>query len=153
MIAHITAIRAVSALYVKKRMQWFFWLGAAVLLLLFAFTFYLIQNVSAWWWLLAIPVFSFAVFFVILWGLARALITKLMPPLSRDQQEAVSHFVARLDEVLEQVQTPRFLILLYLIRDAFIGNQHGFLQQTVNHSKALKSEFERLTALFTPLEK
>lgn len=152
MLAHVAAIRAISALYVKKRMRWFFLLASVILVLLFALTIYLAQEVSGWWWLLIVPVISFTLIVAILWGLTRALITQLAPPQGPDQREAVAHFVAGLDKALETMQTPQFMIFVYLIRDAFMGNQQGFLQQVFTHSKSLKSEFERLVTLFRPLE-
>lgn len=151
MTAYITALRAVSALYARHIMKTFFVTTAAVMVLLFAGNIYLIQEISAWWWLLLIPIISFAVILAVLYAITRFIVRKLNPPQSPDQQEAVRHFVARFNETIETMQTPKFLVFIYLVRDAFTGNQHGFIQQATSRSASLKSDFERLIALFRPL--
>lgn len=132
--------------------MWLFFLpGGLILLALFIGNIYLIQQLSGWWLLLLIPVLSFILVYVILLALTRFIVGNLNPPQSVDQREAVDHFIGKLDKAAETLQTPRFLVFIYLVRDAFMGSQRGFIQQVTNESKSLKSEFERLITLFRPL--
>lgn len=151
MIAYVTALRAVSATYARKIARSFFILFGAVLALLFIGNVYLINEVSGWWWLLLIPILSFLVVFIFLYAMTRFIVQKLNPPQSPDQHEAVEQFVVKLDTTLGTMNTPRFLVFIYLVRDAITGNRHGFIQQVTEHSKTLRSDFERLITLFQPL--
>lgn len=151
MVEYITALRAVSALYARQIMKAFFITAGTSIVLLFAGNIYLIQEVSGWWWLLLIPVMSFAIILAVLYAITRFIVQKLNPPQSPDQQEAVRHFIAGLNKTVETMQTPKFLVFIYLVRDAFTGNQRGFIQQATSRSASLKSDFERLITLFRPL--
>lgn len=151
MVEYITALRAVSALYARQIMKAFFITVGAIAVLLFAGTVYLIQEVSAWWWLMLIPIISFGLILAVLYAITRFIVQKLDPPQSPDQKEAVRQFVIKLNKAVETMQTPKFLVFIYLVRDAFTGNQHGFIQQATSHSMSLKNDFERLITLFRPL--
>lgn len=151
MIEYITALRAVSALYARKMMRSFFMVVGTILVLLFIGNIYLMNEVSGWWWLLLIPIVSFVIILAALYAVTRFIVQKLNPPQSPDQHEAVEHFVNKLDKTISTMQTPRFLVFIYLTRDALSGNRNGFIQQATEHSKSLKSDFERLITLFRPL--
>lgn len=151
MIEYMTALRAVSAAYAKRIMVPVFLTFGLIIILLFVLTVYLGNEVSGWWWLLIIPAISFALLFAILCAITSFLLQKLNPPQSPDQRKAVKEFVDKLEVVTETVQTPRFLIFIYMVRDTFTGSRQGFLQQITSHSKSLKNDFERLMTLFRPL--
>lgn len=80
--------------------------------------------------------------------LARFVMKLISMPLSKEQKSAVGLFVDKLERISGALSTPKFMILLSIIRDGAQRRSSRFIEQTTNDSKLLHSDFLALTKLF-----
>ncbi|HEX6258437.1 MAG TPA: hypothetical protein VFZ48_03080 [Candidatus Saccharimonadales bacterium] len=145
---HIVTIRAVTSLYAQGILRPVLWAGALFFGAAIALIVFLAQWLSGWWNLLLVPVLPTAIIFFIVWILAWHLARAMAPGMNSLQKQAVRAFVQKVQEVAEGFQTHFVVILFYVVRDVFTGQQQGFIYTLVNDSVALKEDYQKLTLLF-----
>lgn len=148
MKASITAIRAITAEFAKQYIRPFFWVGLGIVACLLIITILLAVNISAWWWLLAVPVVAFGIVGLIIWLIVQFVLSQLAPRLNTEQKTATKQFVGKLQFASETVQTPYPVMIFYVIRDIIFRRDQGFLSEVTQHSRTLKPDFDALKELF-----
>lgn len=107
-------------------------------------------TLSAWWWLLLVPLIVVGVIGAIVALVIAGLLRFLRPAQSADQRVAVRAFVDALQEAAETLQTPRIFLLFRVVKDAVFPGQQGFLKQVTSNIGSLKPDFMAIVDSFRP---
>lgn len=108
-----------------------------------------LTTFSNWWWLLLIPITSFA---CIVCGVAVVLLLLIRfvrPAQTKAQQQAVKQFVGKLQAVAETIGTPKIIILFHVVRSIAAPSKDTYLADLVAH-KQLAHDFRELQRSFEP---
>ena len=146
MQATFLAIRAVGAELARR-----LWLPVVVIALVVAVALGVLLgwlvSLDAWWWLLAIPlsigVSVAAIVLVVTWLLIRY----VRPEVSRAQRTQIRAFVDQLQAVQEIAGTPKFLILLRVVRSISAPRSDSYLEKIVS-SRQLGRDFREIVRGF-----
>lgn len=141
------AVRAIGAEFANRVYYPVLALGLAATLILVALVAWLV-TMSAWWWLLAIPV---VILISVAMGIAvivRLIIRYVTPAQTKSQKRAVKEFVGKLQHVSETVRTPKAVLLLRLVRDIVAPRRDGFIGTLATDTFSLKSDFESIQKSF-----
>lgn len=144
----ITAIRAITAEFARQFVQPILWVVLGIIVCLMIIVVLLAVNLSAWWWLLAIPVVILGFAVAIVWLLVRLILAGLSPRLNTTQKAATKQFVSKLQFASETIQTPYPVMIFYVIRDIIFRRDKGFLSEVTEQSRTLKPDFDALKKLF-----
>lgn len=140
---NIQLIRAISAEFVRRKLQSITILVAIVVALLLAGVIYL-TTVSVWWWIVAVPIFALSMVVIIVLTVAHVLSRLFKPQVSKGQTKAVSNFVDKLERVAEHIQTPMPFIIFNIARDMVWPRTPTFIQQVVGDSTTLHKDIAQL---------
>lgn len=146
MNATFLAVRAIGAEFARQLWVSSFIISGITGAILVALLLWL-TSLSAWWWLLALPVgvgLSVAVALLIVFHL---LINYVRPVLSSQQKKEVKSFVGRLQFVSEFTSTPKFIILFRVIRSIAAPKSDTYLQD-IFETKNLQKDFRSITQSF-----
>jgi len=106
-------------------------------------------TISAWWLLLAIPLF--VVIFV--GGLVLAIvgigIRFVNPGTTKAQKKTVSSFVDKIQRLSDVTQTPKIILLFRAIRDVARPSKGGFVQSVITDSTSLQKDFRDVIDSFS----
>lgn len=146
MNATFLAVRAIGAEFARQLWVSSFIISGITGAILVALLLWL-TSLSAWWWLLALPIgvgLSVAVALLIVFHL---LINYVRPALSSQQKKEVKSFVGRLQFVSEFTSTPKFIILFRVIRSIAAPKSDTYLQD-IFETKNLQKDFRSITQSF-----
>ncbi len=146
MNATFLAVRAIGAEFARQLWVSSFIISGITGAILVALLLWL-TSLSAWWWLLALPIgvgLSVAVALLIVFHL---LINYVRPVLSSQQKKEVKSFVGRLQFVSEFTSTPKFIILFRVIRSIAAPKSDTYLQD-IFETKNLQKDFRSITQSF-----
>jgi len=103
---------------------------------------------NGWWWILATLII--AAMSIALLGLffAHAIIKWVAPHLNRDQKKQTRAVVDKLQKLSEVMQTPRPLLLFFLVRDVIFPKEDGFIITLSQESSSVKHDFLNLVQSF-----
>lgn len=143
----LLTVRAIGAEFANRVYYPVLALGLAATLILVALVAWLV-TMSAWWWLLAIPVI---ILISVVMGIAvivRLIIRYVTPVQTRAQKLAVKEFVKKLQHTSEAIHTPKAVLLLRLVRDVVAPRRDGFIGTLATNTFSLKSDFESIQKSF-----
>jgi len=107
-----------------------------------------LTTLSNWWWLLvAFLVIAGSVAIGIL-VVVKLVIKSVAPSQSRDQKKQTKAFVAKLQQLAETAQTPKFILLFRVVRDIASPRDDGLIGSISNNTASLKRDFTALTKTF-----
>lgn len=147
MVIRLQLVRAIAFEFISRKFQSILIVSFFVGAILTALMTYLV-SVSAWWLVVAVPIYAFVILITILSLITRVVISMTSPSLSADQSLATRHFVDKLERVAETVQTPLFIIVLQLLRDSIKPRKKTYLASVIEDSTSLKPEFAQLQVMF-----
>jgi hypothetical protein len=148
MKSSIAAIRAVTAEFARQFVRPFWWVGIGMIAVMVAIMTILALTLSAWWWLLAIPIAIVGLIGLVIWFLVGFILKRVSPSLNQKQKTATKHFVTKLQLATETIQTPYPVIAFYVVRDIILRRDTGFISEVTEQSKTLRPDFEHLRQLF-----
>lgn len=119
---------------------------AIVMTLLIAGAFWL-TTLSAWWWLLFIPIVSLVCIVISIATVILLLVRLVTPVQTKAQKRAVKQFTDRVQNVADIVGTPKIIILFQVARSVAAPDKHTYLADLINN-KDLVKEFRDLQRLF-----
>lgn len=150
MDATILAVRAVTSEYARQLL----WPILGVIFLIFTAVMALIGWVayvaSPWWWFLAIgPVVLFIIAFIA-WLFVYLLAKRWSPILNKRQKKATKKFVAHIGRVAEHMATPRFVIIVRVIKDVLTRptSSRTFIGEIAQEPGEMRRDFDDLRSLF-----
>jgi MFS family permease len=108
----------------------------------------LLTTLSGWWWILAILVFIGVIIMGIILTVVAVILKLANPRQTSIQKKGVKSFVDKLQNLSEITQTPKFILLFYVVRDIVSRREDGFVKTTIRHTLSLRQDFEALRNLF-----
>jgi hypothetical protein len=105
-------------------------------------------TMSAWWLLLAVPLFIITIAATILMIIAGIIIKSVSPTQTKQQRADVSGFVDGLQRLSEVTQTPKFILLFRIVKDVVMPTQKSFIQSVMADSVSVKADFQSLIRSF-----
>lgn len=143
----VLTIRAVSTEFARRIYMPIVITVGVILLVLICVLIWLV-TVSGWWWLALAPLLVVSTAFTIIALFIGLLINVLRPDQTKQQSKEVRAFVDTLQEASETIQTPKFILLLRLAKDAISPSERGFVREISTRSSSLKSGFQKILASF-----
>ena len=144
----LLTIRAVGSEFANRLWLPIVIIAVIISVILIGLVWWLSVNVSGWWILLAIPVsILLSVAFVVL-TVFKLVIRYVAPPQNKQQRQRVGAFVDKLQSVSDAVQTPKIVLLFYIVRDIAAPRDNGFVTTLTSNSSALKGDFTKLRQTF-----
>lgn len=141
------AIRAIGAEFANRIYMPVLFIGLAAALVLIALVIWL-TTMSAWWWLLAIPVVIIISVAIGIAVIVRLIIRYVTPTQTKTQKRAVKEFVSKLQHLSETAHTPKFLLLFRLVRDIAAPRENGYIGGLANDTFSLKKDFSAISKTF-----
>ncbi|MEO5690754.1 MAG: hypothetical protein ABIQ64_01055 [Candidatus Saccharimonadales bacterium] len=149
MSAHISAARAVTAIFFQRLLKFVLLVASGIMAVLIALTAVLAVQLSNWWWLLLViivPIYLIAIGLGI--GLY-ALSNRLMPrKLTSDERTRITDFTSKVSGLVETAKTPYPLVAVLVAKDVLRGKRSRFLEENVLSSRSIKSDFQDIQELF-----
>lgn len=143
--SHALAIRAITAVFVRRILKWILVVGIGIIVISFVLTAYLASVFSVWWWLLLIVIWPPTVIVLIIAGLMWLITSRLLPrKFNRQEQRRITNFTDKLFGVAETPRTPYPLLLVLVGKDIVRGRQSQFITETIQNSKSLRTEYEEI---------
>lgn len=145
----VAALRALSALLLKKLLQPIMVLVVIVVASVYLLTIFLALSFSDWWWLLLViwlplTMMLLAVGYVI-WFLVETLLPK---KLSKTEKKTISDYTDKLVNLAEKSRTPYPVILFLIAKDVVRGKESAFLSGMIGDSKSLVRGFTDVQEIF-----
>lgn len=147
--SHALAIRAITAVFVRRILKWVFIAGAGIVIISFVITAYLASAFSVWWWLLLVIIWPPTIIAIIIAGLLWLITSRLLPRnLDRQERRQIGNFTDKLFGVAETARTPYPLLLLLVGKDLIRGRQSRFITNAIDDSKSLQGDYENIRTKF-----
>jgi len=105
-------------------------------------------TISAWWWLLAIPVYAGIILGSAVLTVIGFTIRLAKPRQTSSQKTEVKQFVDKLQNLSEVTQTPKFVLLFRVMRDIASRREDGFVKTTIDHTMSIRKDFDSLKRSF-----
>jgi membrane protein implicated in regulation of membrane protease activity len=147
MNTHVAIIRAISSEFITRKCKTLILIAGGISLIALLVTLWL-TTLSPWWWLLAALIISFVIIEIIAILIARTLLKKLQPMLSKIQASHVVSFVDKLEKVAENVQLSPFIVMYRVIRDLIYPSDKTFISELASSTSLLHSDFVELQKSF-----
>ena len=149
MQTHINPIRAIGAEFLRRKFSFFVLLFIAINTVLVLILAFLIIQISAWWWLLALAWFLAFGIVSAVFVTAYLVIQTINPRLSKPQKVAVRSFVDKFERVAEQIGTPWIIIGFRIARDViWPGRRQTYIQSVAKDGTSLHKDYLELTKAF-----
>jgi hypothetical protein len=143
--SNTTAIRVISAVFIRRIIKWVIGITFAVFVIAFLLTAYLATTFSVWWWLLLIVIWPVCIIALLisggLWIAANRLQSKL---LNKKESRQILAFTDKIFGIADNAQMPYPLLLIMVGKDIIRGRQSSFIAGTINDSKSLRSDYEEI---------
>ncbi len=145
----VRVARALSARLARRMLRLATIIVVFVLAVLFGAVWALAHFLSAWWWLLLLPL-SFLFGFCLLAGVIAHLIARRLytQKLSGEQVRALDAMADTVQRLLEARATPWPVLVLISIKDLLIRRDVTTLKELVRDTASLRSEYSKLRRLF-----
>ena len=146
MNAFVLALRAVGA-HIFMRIYIPVVVGAGIILALLAAGALWLTTLSAWWWLLFIPITSIFCIASAIAVVMFLLIRFVTPEQTKSQKRAVKNFSDKLQNIADIAGTPKIIILFRVARSVAAPSKESYLADLISN-KDLVKEFRDLQNLF-----
>lgn len=141
------AIRAVSAEFANRIYLPIVGIVGGVLLIALIAGAVLI-NFSDLWWLLLVPAMFLFIIFAIAATIGGIFLRMLRPRQTKDQKKNVASFVDSLQWASEAVATPKFILLLRLVKDLVFPSKTSLVNEVSTNTSSLTAGFARIIRSF-----
>jgi hypothetical protein len=146
----VLAIRAISSEYAKRWLMPLLIIGIVVYIVLMVLIGWIAAAVSSWWWFLAIVPTLLFLIALGFWVVARVILSKISPTLTKRQKTLIKQFNARIDGVAERIATPKFVVLYRIIKDVVIRptSSKTFIGEIAQEPGEMRRAFDELRNSF-----
>lgn len=147
MSAHIKVIQAVGAEFLRRKFRGFVILYGALCAASIGLMIW-VSTQGEWWWVLAavmVPVLALGLIGVLI---ARWILNRLRPAMTKVQRQSTKDFVDKLERVTEHIQMPMFMIFIRVVLDILRPGKQTFIGTVAHDSSSLRTDFVALRNLF-----
>lgn len=106
-------------------------------------------TMSAWWWILAIPVFFSILVGIIACLIGLAVLRAVTPAQSKTQRSLVKKFVDKIQRLSDITQTPKIVLLFRTIRDSMNPERSGLIQSVIDDTGTLRKDYQAIVDAFS----
>ena len=106
-------------------------------------------TISTWWLLLAVPVLILVIVGAAFLVLAGTIISTVAPDMTTTQRSEVKSFVDSIQELSEITQTPKFILLFRVIKDAVSPRKTAYIVSVIAGASGLKRQYQNLASSFS----
>lgn len=139
------AFRAITAVFFRRILKWASIISGAVFIAIFLLTLYLATTLSAWWWILLIPVFTSGIIALVIGLILWTMTNRLLPKsLTRKETRQLLAFTDKIFGIAENARMPYPVMLIMVGKDIIRGKQSSFIARTINNSRTLRSDYEKI---------
>lgn len=147
--ASLSALRALSALLLRRMLKPVVFLIGIFLVAALALTVMLSLSFSQWWLLLLVLLIPISLLFLLLGIGLHVLLQKLLPrKLSVGERTQINDFTEKIFSIAERTRTPYPVIIFLIAKDLLRGKESKFVSQLLGDSRSLMTEFDDIQALF-----
>lgn len=147
--ASINALRAISALSLRRLLQPAAVMFAVLLGAGYVLTILLVIVFSPWWLLLLLVLLPWTLVGLAVVIAIRTVLKRLMPRrLSREEHLRLKQFVQDLVGVADRSRTPYPVMLFLIAKDVIRGRESEFLRSLIGDSKNLFHDFGAIQKMF-----
>jgi hypothetical protein len=107
-----------------------------------------LSTISLWWLVLLIPILIAVVIAGTILTVTRIILATLTPPQTKKQRKEVKKFTDKILAVSELTQTPKFILLFRVVRDALAPKKAGYVESLVSETVSLRQDFNDLRRSF-----
>lgn len=145
----ITALRAVSALVLKRLLHPMMLMTIIVLGGAYVLMILLVLSFSIWWLLLLIILIPLTLIFGILGYILWYLLQRLMPKeVEKDDREKLGSFTDKVFTLVEKTKTPYPVTLFLIGKDVIRGKESAYIGGLIGDSNDLIKKFEEIQEVF-----
>lgn len=150
MTAHISAARAVTAIFFQRLIKFALIVATGVFVVLLILTTVLAVQISSWWWLLLILFFPVYFLALVLGFIFFTLSNRLLPrKLTKTERTKITNFTNKVSGLVETAKTPYPLVAFMVAKDVLRSKKSRFLEDTILSSRTIKSDYSDIQSLFT----
>jgi ABC-type multidrug transport system fused ATPase/permease subunit len=143
------ALRAISALVLKRMAKPVIILGSIVLIACILITAFLALSFSNWWWLLLLLFLPLAILFSLIVYVLSFFVQQLLPrKLSKDEEKKLHQFTEKIFGLVENTRTPYPILLMLVGKDVIRGRESTFISGVIDNTKSAKNDFDDIKRLF-----
>lgn len=152
MNATILAVRAVAATFVVGIIKPLLFIVGGVYVVIFGLSWWLASAVHVLWWLLAILTAPLCVVLLIALSASFLLARRLRPQMNQSQHQLASSITDQINNIAEQVGTPRVIILARVVRDIVTQTdiRRSYIGELAQEPGELRRNFLKLKDSFGP---
>lgn len=142
------ALIAITGVYFRRLLYMGMIVAGIALVVIYSLITWLALSWSGWWLLLG-GVIPLTIIALIVTGGLWYVSGKLLPRrLSGEERRAIAAFGSKLFGVVERGKTPYPLLIVLIGKDVLRKRESGFVRDVISDSRSLKSDFDRIRALF-----
>ncbi|NLA43043.1 hypothetical protein GX865_02715 [Candidatus Saccharibacteria bacterium] len=146
----VRTIKAITVYVGQKALKTSLSIAIIALSILLVAIWLLANSISNWWWVLLLPIVAVTFMLSIAYSFVRFLLLKVYPyQFTKEQSNALRAFLDKLTKLNETRSTPMFLIVIKTIWEILRHKEAITIKRTIEQSKSMKPDFERLTSFFT----
>lgn len=143
----ILAVRAIATEFANRIYLPVVVIAGSILFVLLILFIWLV-TLSGWWWFGLVPVIFVSIIFTILATITGFLIYLLKPSQSKTQKRKVKSFVDGIQKSAEAVQTPKFLLLIRLIKDVVMPGSRSYVRELASTATDMKADLQDIIDSF-----
>ena len=154
MTPYIQALRAITFTTFRKLFIPAVWIVASFIALLLVATILLAIYFSPWWLLLLVLVVPLALVATIVGLLLWAIAARMRPrQLTGEESAKINDFTGKITRIAETRATPVPIIVFLIAKDVARGQKSRYVENLINDSTSLKSDFAEIAAMFRPTDR
>jgi hypothetical protein len=143
-----TAIRAIGT-ELASRIYWPVIIAITIFCAAIIWLMIWLIMMSAWWWILAVPVFFSILVGMFACVIGLAILRAITPAQSKSQRKLVKDFVDKIQRLSDITQTPKIVLLFRTIRDSMRPEKNGLIQSVIDDTGSLKKDYEAIVDAFS----
>jgi hypothetical protein len=145
----ILALRAITAVTLRRLLLPFIIIAACILVVLYALVIGLMSVDSTWWALLLIPLIPTTLLVSLIGAGLWIASGKLLPGhITKTQRKGVVAFTDKLARLIENGKTPYPIHLFLIGKDVIRGKGSRHLRSLIDDSSSLKDDFNTIRRMF-----
>jgi hypothetical protein len=145
----ITALRAITAVTLRRILLPLLWVGAGILILAYALTVFLSVGYSGWWTLLLVLLIPLTLVGIVV-GVGLWIASGKLFPRSYDKKhkKPIIAFTDKIMGLVENSKTPYPIHLFLIGKDIIRGKESSHLKGMIDDSSSLRRDFDEIRKLF-----
>ena len=145
----VAALRAISAVFLRRILRFVFIVVGLVLVLLYGTVTYFAIEYSLWALLILAILLPITLVVLVLSLLLWSVTSQIVPrQLTKQEGKQILEFTDKISGVIERGKTPYPIAAILIIKDVIRKRDSKFLQNLITDSKSLRGDFSAIKKLF-----